>query len=89
MKFISRTASNGIPGYRYSSAARLKLWETVGYLQDVSANSSFLRLILSLRPSASRRAAAILACICSPDISDDILGGPLLGRMETLQMEGK
>ena len=38
-------------------------------LHEVSASSSFLRLILSLRPSASRLAAAILACICSPDIS--------------------
>ena len=37
---------------------------------EVSASSSFLRFILSFRPSASRRAAAIFACICSPDISD-------------------
>lgn len=37
---------------------------------EVSASSSFLRLILSFRLSASRRAAAIFACICSPDISD-------------------
>lgn len=43
-------------------------------LHDVSASSSFLRFILSLKPSASRRAAAILACICSPDISEDIIG---------------
>lgn len=41
-------------------------------LQEASASSSFLRLILSLRPSASRRAAAILFCICSLDISDDM-----------------
>ena len=39
-------------------------------LHEVSASSSFLRFILSFRPSASRRAAAIFACICSPDISD-------------------
>lgn len=38
----------------------------------MSASSSFLRLILSLRPSASRLAAVILFCICSPDISDAI-----------------
>ena len=37
---------------------------------EVSASSSFLRFILSFRPSASRRAAAIWACICSPVISD-------------------
>ena len=42
-------------------------------LHEVSASSSFLRFILSLNPSASRRAAAIFACICSPDISDDIV----------------
>ena len=40
--------------------------------REVSASSSFLRFILSFRPSASRRAAAIFACICSPDISDII-----------------
>lgn len=39
----------------------------------VSASSSFLRLILSFKPSASRRAAVILACICSPLISAAIL----------------
>ena len=38
-------------------------------LRLVSASSSFLRLILSFKLSASRLAAAILACICSPDIS--------------------
>lgn len=42
-------------------------------LQLVSASSSFLRLILSLRASASLLAAVILACICSPVISFDIL----------------
>lgn len=49
-------------------------------LQEVSASSSFLRLILSFNPSASRRAVAILVCIASPDISDDILQlqGPLV-----------
>ena len=48
-------------------------------LHEVSASSSFLRFILSFRPSASRRAAAIWACICSPVISDivenEYLGG--------------
>lgn len=38
----------------------------------MSASSSFLRLILSFRPSASLLAAVIFACICSPDISADI-----------------
>lgn len=49
------------------------------YLQLVSAKSSFLRLILSFRPSASLLAAVILACICSPVKSEDIarVGGPL------------
>ena len=42
-------------------------------LHDASARSSFFRLILSFRPSASRLAAAILACICSPDISEDMV----------------
>ena len=42
-------------------------------VREASANSSFLRLILSFRPSASRRAAVILACICSPLISAVIL----------------
>ena len=42
-------------------------------LHEVSANSSFLRLILSFKPSASRRAVAILFCMASLDISDDIL----------------
>ena len=51
----------------------------------VSANSSFLRLILSLRPSASRRAAVILACICSPLISailTDVVCIPLRRSIE-------
>lgn len=48
-------------------------------LQEASASSSFLRLILSLRPSASRRAAAILFCICSLDISDDMFQDSQLG----------
>ena len=42
-------------------------------VREVSASSSFRRLILSFNPSASRLAAVILACICSPDISADIL----------------
>lgn len=42
-------------------------------LQLVSAKSSFLRLILSFRPSASRLAAVILACICSPVKSVDMM----------------
>lgn len=58
-----------------------------GHLQDVSASSSFLRLILSFRPSASRRAAAILACICSPDISDVIVGCKSSGREMGPQIE--
>lgn len=49
-------------------------------LQLVSANSSFLRLILSFNPSASLRAAVILACICSPDISEAILIGLVSSR---------
>ena len=40
-----------------------------GGVREVSASSSLLRLILSLRPSASRRDAVIFACICSPLIS--------------------
>ena len=51
-------------------------------LQLVSARSSFLRLILSFRPSASLLAAVILACICSPVKSFDMvpIGGPLRTR---------
>lgn len=48
----------------------------------MSASSSFLRLILSLRPSASRLAAVILACICSPLISADILTDCAPGELE-------
>lgn len=43
----------------------------------MSPSSSFLRLILSLRPSASRRDAVILACICSPLISAAMVTEPL------------
>lgn len=44
-------------------------------VREVSASSSFRRLILSFKPSASRLAAVILACICSPDISAAIFAG--------------
>ena len=67
-------------------------------LQEASASSSFLRLILSLRPSASRRAAAILFCICSLDISDDMFqewelgcGGKergMLGGLDPVSWDG-
>jgi hypothetical protein len=62
----------------------------------VSARSSFFRLILSLRPSASRLAAVILVCICSEVMSFDILKAsprglelglahsPLLRRVEVI-----
>lgn len=46
-------------------ALRKSITGTGKSLQVVSASSSFLRLILSFRLSASRRAAVILACICS------------------------
>lgn len=42
----------------------------------VSARSSLRRLILSFSPSASRLAAVILACICSPLISAAIIRDP-------------
>lgn len=42
-------------------------------VREVSASSSLRRLILSFKPSASRLAAVILACICSPVISAAIL----------------
>lgn len=44
-----------------------------GVVREVSANSSLRRLILSFKPSASRLAAVILACICSPVMSAAIL----------------
>ena len=60
----------GVEGFNEQMEV-LGSWQTVGIdLHEVSASSSFLRFILSFRPSASRRAAAIFACICSPDISD-------------------
>ncbi len=43
------------------------------HLQLVSARSSFFRLMRSLRPSASLLAAVILACICSPVKSFDMV----------------
>src|ERR1700722_13758866 len=43
-----------------------KITHQRGFLRVVSANSSLRRLILSFRPSASRLAAVIFACICSP-----------------------
>ena len=51
----------------------IQLSPTKDDLREASAKSSFFFLILSLRPSASRRAAAIFACICSPDISADMV----------------
>lgn len=54
----------------------------------MSASSSFLRLILSLRPSASRLAAAILACICSLLISAAILDDCAPGELESQLQDG-
>lgn len=45
-----------------------------------------MRFILSFRPSASRRAAAIFACICSPDISD-IVESTILKKERFLRCE--
>lgn len=50
----------------------------MNHLRLASARSSFLRFILSLSPSASRRAAVMRACICSPLVSFDILKACLL-----------
>jgi hypothetical protein len=58
-----------------------------GFVRVVSASSSFLRLILSLRPSASRLAAVILACICSPLISAAISTGKEVPGMGGLVIE--
>ena len=67
---VQRSAARALINFQYldeNRVAKGKLeWEIV---REVSANSSFLRFILSLSCSASRRAAVILACICSPLIS--------------------
>src|ERR1700716_3990266 len=47
--------------------------EQVGYSRVPSANSSFLRFILSFRFSASRRACWMRACIWSGETSFDML----------------